>query len=166
MKTLILIALLVRTFIANADEIQTLTSSNEVYRATIKPNVVFYTIVGKSSPMRTNITGWLSLKTNLLLQGYSFKVDTTVTNKVTPLIVNKTDDLTARSKQVRQAYDKKVAADRAAQAEARRKSMEQRALSDPNLREAAENAYQQKLADERVEQGLKVMKEGRKVEIP
>ena len=60
----------------------------------------------------------------------------------------------------------KVAADRAAQAEARRKSMEQRALSDPNLREAAENAYQQKLADERVEQGLKVMKEGRKVEIP
>lgn len=78
MKTLIALILTAVSIIAYADEIETLTRSNEVYRASIKTNdVVFWNIIGKTSISRTNLTGWVNLKTNLLEQGYVLKSEQT-----------------------------------------------------------------------------------------
>lgn len=167
MKTLITTIIMVGLlFAASADEIQTLTNDGTTYRATVRPDVVFYNIVGKTSPTRTNVNGWLNLKTNLLNQGFTYKSDRVLTNAVSPLIINGVDDLTARGLQARQGYNAQVAAAEARKRAAAEQAMKQRALNDPNLREAAIAAYNKRNEDEAVSQGLKAIKEGRNVRLP
>lgn len=163
LTTLITLGLLLAV---NADEVQMLTKDGTTYRATVKPSVVFYNIVGKGSPTRTNVNGWLSLKTNLLAEGYTLKSERALTNAVTPLVIVGNDDLTARGLQARQGYDAQVAAAKAAQQKAAAEALRRRVLTDPKLREAAVAAYNVSVEDEKVSQGLDVMKNGRNVRMP
>jgi hypothetical protein len=165
-KTLVVVAILALGMHSNADTIERLTSTNDTYRASLKGDTVYYNIVGKTALSRTNLTGWLNLKTNLLTAGYLLKVERPITSNVTPWVGGKTDNLTEVMIGARQQYENNVAAQERERKAAAVRAMKQRALNDPKLREAAIAAWHKSNEDEKVSQGLATMKEGRNVRLP
>lgn len=153
-------------FSVNADEVHTLTNTETTYKATVKSDTVFYNIVGKTSPTRTNLIGWLNLKTNLITQGFTFSRDNTITDKVRPWSGVPVDNMSERSLQARQSFNSLMAQQAAARKAAAEKAFQQKLLTDPKMREAAKAAADRRDEDERVSQGLQAIKEGRNVRIP
>jgi hypothetical protein len=138
-KSIIAISMLVSACFA--DEVHTLTSSDLTYKATVKSSdTVFYNIVGKTSPTRTNLIGWLNLKTNLMTQGFAF---TSKENKPYTAAKGylKEDQITRQNKEFAAEQEREAALRRAA-------------IAAEVTRRAGEIGYQLKKRDERIAEGL------------
>lgn len=69
---------------SNAATVETLTSTNEVYRASVSPGYVVFNIVGKTSLTKTNVEGWLMLRTNLVKSGFVLSTEETTKTPMNP----------------------------------------------------------------------------------